>query len=82
MVRYFVQVQIESPFRHRRNLLYTFLPSLIPETKNLARFCHAEKCDSEEGQAAVEEFWTTAVKGPAEGLMIKVVELLCLTTND
>ncbi|GJJ06355.1 hypothetical protein Clacol_000546 [Clathrus columnatus] len=68
------EILIGSPFRQRRNLLYEYLPNLIPETKTIARFCHAQKCDSEEGQEAIEEFWATAVNGRAEGLMIKLLD--------
>ena len=66
------QILLEKPFRHRRSLLRSRFPPLIPAQKGAARFDHVQSCESEEGREAVEQFWQTAVNSRSEGLMIKV----------
>lgn len=63
---------LEAPFRQRRNQLREHFPPVLPKDPTIARLCHVESCDSEEGREAIEEFWKKAVAGRSEGLMIKV----------
>lgn len=42
------------------------------ENEAAARFDHVKSCESEDGRAAIEEFWQMAVDSAVEGLMIKV----------
>ncbi|KAF8575106.1 ATP-dependent DNA ligase [Ramaria rubella] len=75
-------VLLERPFRERRGLLRDFFPPITPEKLTIARFAHVQSCDSEEGRAAVEEFWQRAIMGRAEGLMIKLLEHGEVNEND
>lgn len=38
----------------------------------MARFDHVQSCESEDGRAALEDFWELALNNRTEGLMIKV----------
>ncbi|KIP10885.1 hypothetical protein PHLGIDRAFT_100459 [Phlebiopsis gigantea 11061_1 CR5-6] len=67
-------ILLEKPFRLRRTLLRTVLPSWTPERMSAARLHHVQSCESSEGRESVEQFWQEAVNSRSEGLMIKLLD--------
>ena len=67
-----MQILLQQPFRERRELLRSRFPPLKPQEPTMAYFDHVRSCESEEGRAALEEFWELALNSRTEGLMIKV----------
>ncbi|KAH8107914.1 ATP-dependent DNA ligase [Cristinia sonorae] len=68
------QVLLQKPFRERRQLLRSHFTPLSPQQQGMARFDHVQSCESEDGRAAMEEFWELALNSRTEGLMIKLLD--------
>ncbi|THU95401.1 ATP-dependent DNA ligase [Dendrothele bispora CBS 962.96] len=69
------QILLDHSFRSRRTLLHEHFPPFVPQRRELARFQHVERCDSENGRSLLEEFWQTVVnRHDTEGLMVKLLD--------
>ncbi|KAJ2931218.1 hypothetical protein H1R20_g5794, partial [Candolleomyces eurysporus] len=68
------EIYLAKPFRARRERLRQEFPPYIPEDPTVARLCHVESCESDQGQEAVMDFWMRAVESKCEGLMLKVLD--------
>lgn len=73
---------LAKPFRQRRQALKRYFPPHSPGDVTAARLCHVQSCESEQGLAAIQEFWEKAVESRCEGLMVKVLDYEPVESNE